>query len=106
MEHASTKKRVGRLKGVYPDGKNIRELRLAKGWKQKELAKKAQLAPRTLERAEQGKSRVGLGILGNIARALGVDTEGIIVTDPAEEDLKVRVIPDHEQIRLAPTGSA
>src|SRR4051812_20526150 len=95
--------RPGRLKGVYPDGKTIRKLRLAKGWQQQKLANEAKVNLRTVERAEAGKNRMDPTWLGNIARALEVDTSRITVTDPTEEVMKVRVTHVHEQIRLSPT---
>jgi transcriptional regulator with XRE-family HTH domain len=107
MGNVSTKtEQAGRLKGVYADGKSIRGLRLEKEWQQKKLASEAKVTLRTLQRAEEGKTRLDLGILRNIANALGVDRDRIVVADPAEEQLTLRVRPSHEQIRLSPTTSA
>lgn len=51
-------------------GKRIRELRLAKGWSQEELASRASLHPTYIGGIERGERNVGLDNLIKIARAL------------------------------------
>jgi transcriptional regulator with XRE-family HTH domain len=107
MEKPLTKNsRPGRLKGVYPDGKNIRDLRLAKGWKQQELANAAKKIPlRSVQRAEEGKHRMDPATLRDIAHALEVDFDKVTVAEPFEQQRGVQPSNRHE-VRLSPTVSA
>jgi transcriptional regulator with XRE-family HTH domain len=107
MEKSPTKNsRPGRLKGLYPDGKTIRDQRLAKGWTQKQLAEKAGgLFLRSLQRAEAGRDRMDPAMLGNIATALDVDFDKVFITPPSEKQSLARH-PSRHEIRLSPTVSA
>ncbi len=51
-------------------GKTVRQLRLAKGWTQEELAERAGLHPTYVGGIERGERNVGLDNLVGIARAL------------------------------------
>lgn len=51
-------------------GKTIRELRLAKGWTQEELAERAGLHPTYVGGVERGQRNVGFDNLLKLARAL------------------------------------
>lgn len=51
-------------------GKTIRQLRLARGWTQEELAERARLHPTYIGGIERGERNVGLDNLIGIARAL------------------------------------
>lgn len=52
-------------------GKKIRELRLAKGWTQEELAEQTGLHPTYIGGVERGQRNLGLDNILKIARALG-----------------------------------
>jgi transcriptional regulator with XRE-family HTH domain len=106
MENTPTKNsRSGRLKGVYPDGNMIRDLRLAKGWQQQQLADKANVPLRSVQRAEEGKHRMSPAMLENIAHALEVDFDKVTVAEPSEQQTGVQPSDRHD-IRLSPTVSA
>ena len=51
-------------------GNKIRELRLAKGWTQEELAEKAGLHPTYIGSVERGNRNVGFDNILKLARAL------------------------------------
>jgi transcriptional regulator with XRE-family HTH domain len=51
-------------------GKRIRELRLAKGWSQEELAARSGLHPTYIGGIERGERNLGLDNLLKLARAL------------------------------------
>ena len=51
-------------------GKTLRQLRLARGWTQEELAARAGLHPTYVGGIERGERNVGLDNLINLARAL------------------------------------
>lgn len=52
-------------------GKKVRQLRLAKGWTQEELAARTGLHPTYVGGVERGERNLGLDNLLKIARALG-----------------------------------
>lgn len=52
-------------------GKKVRQLRLAKGWTQEELAARAHLHPTYIGGVERGERNIGLDNLLKVARALG-----------------------------------
>jgi transcriptional regulator with XRE-family HTH domain len=53
-------------------GKNMRELRLKKGWSQEELAAQAGLSPNFIGYVERGERGVRIGNIEQIARALAI----------------------------------
>jgi transcriptional regulator with XRE-family HTH domain len=65
---------------LSPNGKHIRELRMARGWTQKELADQADCDKGTIERAEKGKPMLP-GTLKYIADALRVPLDTLIAVD-------------------------
>ncbi|GAA3902192.1 MULTISPECIES: helix-turn-helix domain-containing protein [Gibbsiella] len=62
---------------------NIRELRLAKGWSQEQLAAIAGLSTRTIQRIENGH-QASLETLGAIAAALGVQVSDLASQAPEQ----------------------
>ncbi len=64
----------------------VRELRLARGWSQAELAERSGLSIRTIQRIETGASP-GLESLRNLAAVLGVEVADLHddVSDPTRE---------------------
>ena len=52
-------------------GKKIRQVRLAKGWTQEELAERAGLHPTYIGGIERGERNLGFDNLLKVARALG-----------------------------------
>ena len=69
-------------RGVFPDGKKIRELRERRGLTQEKLAVATGLAKRTIESAEKGKTRRALETLRLIAKHLDVDVSELIRAEP------------------------
>lgn len=58
----------------------VRELREARGWTQRELARLANVRPNTVLDIEYGRTtRIDLEVLGRLARALEVDPGYLIV---------------------------
>lgn len=75
-------KRAGQRMEMKLNSKRIRELRLARSWTQEQLAEKARLNPRTIQRVEmegQGSLRTRL----QIANALGVNAVELDVQEEA-----------------------
>jgi diguanylate cyclase (GGDEF)-like protein len=64
--------------GIRPDGAAIRQHREQRGWTQKDLARKAGCAPRTIENAEAGK-RILPRILFDICQVLGVSIKELLL---------------------------
>jgi transcriptional regulator with XRE-family HTH domain len=56
----------------------LKGLRLAKGWSQAELARQSGVPQPTISRIEAGTSRIELDVLGQLARALGVNASLLI----------------------------
>ena len=70
-------------RGLFPDGKKIRELRERRGLTQEKLAVATGLAKRTIESAEKGKTRKRpLETLRLIAKHLDVDVSELIRAEP------------------------
>lgn len=59
-------------------GRRIREVREAKHWLQKELAKAARLPIRTIGRIERGEVDARVSTLARIAKALGIEGRDLI----------------------------
>ena len=53
-------------------GKNVREIRLKKGWSQEELASRADVSPNFVGYIERGERGVRIGNIEQIASALSV----------------------------------
>ena len=62
---------------VAPDGPAIQRLRIAKGWRVEDLAKKARCSLKTVENVEQG-ANVYLYTLSKFAQALGVEASTLM----------------------------
>lgn len=69
-------------------GKRIRNARRAKGWTQKELAKRLDLATGTVQQYELGKRNPSLEMLRKIAEALDVTIPDFIDIDDVMGPLK------------------
>ena len=83
-------------------GKNLKELRTAKGWSQAELAEKAHVSPDFLSRAERGKRAPSTASLCRLAEALGVPPAELMAADSSPQpsrshrdlELLLRGVPD------------
>ena len=62
-------------------GKNIREVRLAKGYSQEKLARKCEISNSTLSQYENSKKTPNVITLGNIAQALNVSIDRLYYGD-------------------------
>jgi transcriptional regulator with XRE-family HTH domain len=58
-------------------GKRIKQLRKARGWSQRDLARAAQMHPPTVSQIESGKTTLWPGYAARIAKALGVSIEEV-----------------------------
>jgi transcriptional regulator with XRE-family HTH domain len=77
---------------VEPDGQAIQRLRMQKGWRVEDLAKKAQCSLRTVENVESGEN-VYLFTLRRFAEALGVEVSTLMPgAMPPEQPKKERVL--------------
>jgi DNA-binding XRE family transcriptional regulator len=66
---------------VLPDGDKIRRIRQGNFWSQEQLADRAALRKRTIERAEAGE-RLQRGTLHAIAQALSLSPEALVMRLP------------------------
>lgn len=57
---------------------NIARLRMAKAWTQEQLAERAHLAPRYLQRIERGNVNLSVVVLVQLARALAVPASRLL----------------------------
>jgi transcriptional regulator with XRE-family HTH domain len=57
---------------------NVARLRQARGWTQDQLAEKAQLATRYLQRIERGQVNMSVVVLVQLARALSVPASRLL----------------------------
>jgi transcriptional regulator with XRE-family HTH domain len=62
---------------VEPDGEAIQRLRIEKGWRVEDLAKKARCSLKTVENVERG-ANVYLYTLSKVAQALGVEVSTLM----------------------------
>ncbi len=61
----------------------VKQARLRKGWTQAELARRAGVRRATVNSLESGRrSRVNLGVLEKVAKALGVPTLALLREEP------------------------
>ncbi len=75
---------------VAPDGKAIQRLRIEKGWRVEDLAKKAKCSLKTVENVERG-ANVFLYTLSKFAQALGVEVSTMMIgTEPPDPPKKER----------------
>jgi transcriptional regulator with XRE-family HTH domain len=79
---------------VAPDGEAIQRLRIEKGWRVEDLAKKARCSLKTVENVERGRS-VYLYTLSKFAQALGVEVStlmaGAAPPDPPKKERRFKV---------------
>jgi transcriptional regulator with XRE-family HTH domain len=80
---------------VTPDGEAIQRLRIEKGWRVEDLAKKSRCSLKTVENVERGRS-VYLYTLSKFAQALGVEVStlmaGAAPPDPPKKERVWKVI--------------
>lgn len=67
-------------------GNYIKDLRLSKGWSQRQLATKADISNSTLSRLEKNETRPTIEILVSIANALDIDPS-VIINESESMDL-------------------
>lgn len=70
---------------------SVRELRVARGWSQAELAERTGLSIRTVQRIEQG-GQAGLDSLRRLAAALQVDVAALQPPDAPAADSPARLV--------------
>lgn len=76
-----------------PDVERVRELRLARGWSQEQLAKVAGLSPRTIQRLEAGEG-TALDTLQAIAAAFDVEVSEVLAAEkPLPPPPKITFLP-------------
>jgi transcriptional regulator with XRE-family HTH domain len=86
---------VNQLKNrtVTPDGKAIQRLRIEKGWRVEDLAKKAKRSLKTVENIERG-ANVYLCTLTTFAQALGVEVStlmtGSVPDEPISKERRIK----------------
>ncbi len=68
-------------------GARIRELRGMRGWKQRELARRANIARPYLGRVEVGAMKPSIGVLEKISEALGVSLQRILLSDATHHEI-------------------
>jgi transcriptional regulator with XRE-family HTH domain len=68
-------------------GQRLRELRLARGMSQAELAGQAEVTTNYVSRLEGGGAAPGIDLVARLARALGVAVADLLPTAPAPDDL-------------------
>lgn len=73
----------------------IRSLRRAQGWSLDQLASRSNLSASTISRIETGKRGIGLDVLLPLARALQIDLEALLESDPLDPDVVIRPMPSH-----------
>lgn len=78
---------------MYVDGEKIKQLRLNKGWSQRDLAEKAQVGQKVIWNMENGVGEHRPATVSRVAEALGTSVEALAVSElPAAET--VRNAPD------------
>ncbi len=78
-------------RSVQPDSERIRSLRIERGWRIEDLARKAGYSLRSIQNAEAGK-RIDLTTLTVIAEALGVQPKELLKTEVREEKRDMVVV--------------
>jgi transcriptional regulator with XRE-family HTH domain len=81
-------------------GDNVRGLRKAKGWTQRELAERIGSTPSYVNRVEMGKVNPSVGVLDRVARALDCPLDRLVATHPNGPDVTVRDKALTERVRL------
>ena len=70
-------------------GQRLRELRLARGMSQAELARQAQVTTNYISRLEGGGAAPGIDLAARLAVALGVPVADLLPMTPPADDLAV-----------------
>lgn len=70
-------------------GHQLRELRLARGMSQAELARQADVTVNYVSRLEGGGAAPGIDLVARLALALGVPVADLLPTTPAPDELTV-----------------
>jgi len=71
-------------------GLRVRQLRLATGLTQAELAERVEAAPETVSRVERGKLAPSADLVERIATALGVKTDDVLSRKPVKKKAEHR----------------
>jgi len=77
-------------------GARVRALRKQRGWLQRELAKRARVAPPTISALECGRldgARIAVDIAGRLAKTLGVTLDALIGEPASPKKIKKRRFP-------------
>ena len=82
-------------------GKKISDLRIRRGWTQEDLADKAGVTVRTIQRIETGATQARLYTLKALAEVLGTEVESLLHPDPVTVQVS-QVSPAVEQAGAAP----
>jgi transcriptional regulator with XRE-family HTH domain len=83
------KKHIRQDEIVARFGQCLRELRLARGMSQAELARQAEVTANYISRLEAGGAAPGIDLAARLALALGVSVAHLLPTTPALDDLAV-----------------
>jgi len=70
-------------------GQRLRELRLARGMSQAELARQAEVTTNYISRLEGGGAAPGIDLVARLALAIGVPIADLLPTTPVLDDLAV-----------------
>src|SRR5436305_555244 len=70
-------------------GQRLRELRLARGLSQAELASRAAITTNYISRLEGGGAAPGIDLVARLASALGVPLPDLLPTTPSPDELAV-----------------
>lgn len=86
---AKKKPRIRHDEIVTRFGERLRELRLARGMSQPELAQQAEVTTNYISRLEGGGAAPGIDLVARLAMALGVPIADLLPTGHAPEELSV-----------------
>lgn len=74
-------------------GKKISDLRIRRGWTQEDLADKAGVTVRTIQRIETGATQPRLYTLKTLAEVLGTEVGDLLQPDPADAETATPLTP-------------
>jgi transcriptional regulator with XRE-family HTH domain len=72
---------MGNEKFLNHFGKNIRELRIKKGWTRENLARHSGLSPSLIASVEKGKVEVSLKIILQLMEGLGYTDDELLISN-------------------------
>jgi transcriptional regulator with XRE-family HTH domain len=87
-------------------GLRVRQLRLATGLTQAELAERVEAAPETISRVERGKLAPSADLVERIASALGVKTDDVLSRTPVKRKIENRLAIQRVVALLEPLTDA